>query len=138
MYYDPWAVSSEDGEADTQDNELDLADCFADESAPATPYIQSGTGWITQAKARMFIHGCNRPTNEVLAQAYRALSAPNIVESHLGMDRSLGQCRIDDVRSQPVDRDEGYESVDQSGRGPNYPEVIQSLLQFQDRISRPH
>ena len=72
---------------------LDLADCFADESVPATPYIQSGTGWITQAKARMFIHGCNRPTNEVHAQAYRALRAPNVVEPHLGMDRSLGSVK---------------------------------------------
>ena len=134
MHYDPWAVSSEDGAADTQDNELDLTDCFADESVPATPYIQSGTGWITQAKARVFIHGCNRPLNEAHAQAYRALRALNTVEPHLGLDRSLGQSCIDDVRSQPVDRDEGYETAEQTGRGPNYPEIIQCLLPFQDRI----
>ena len=40
------------------------------------------------------------------------------------------------IRSQPIDRDEGYETIDQSGRGPNYPEVIQCLLQYQDRISQ--
>ena len=82
--YDPWAVSSEDGEAHMQDDDLDLADCFADEGALPTPYIQSGTGWITKAKARMFIHGRNRPLNEVHAHAYRALRTPNIVETHLG------------------------------------------------------
>ena len=43
MDYDPWAVSSEDGAADVQDNELDLTDCFADESVPATPYILAGS-----------------------------------------------------------------------------------------------
>ena len=136
MHYDPWAVSSEDGAADTQDNELDLTDCFADESVPATPYIQSGPGWITQTKARVFIHGFNRPIHEVHAQAYRALRAHNTVEPHLGLDRSSGQCCIDDVRSQPIDSDEGYEAAEQNGRGPRYPEIIQYLLQFRDRIQQ--
>ena len=126
MHHDPWAISSED--------EFDLTDCFAEDSVPATPYIQASPGWITEAKARMFIHGCKRPVNEVRAQAYRALRAPNTVEPHLGLDRSLGQVCIDDVRSLPIDRDEGYETADQTGRGPNYPAIIQCLLQFQARI----
>ena len=99
MHHDPWAISSED--------EFDLTDCFAEDSVPATPYIQASPGWITEAKARMFIHGCKRPVNGVRAQAYRALRAPNTVEPHLGLDRSLGQVCIDDVRSLPIDRDEG-------------------------------
>ena len=121
-----WAVSS--------DEEFDLADCFEDEGVPATPYIQASTGWITKAKARMFIHGCNRPVNEVCAHAKKALRAPNTIEPHLGLDQSLGQVCIDDVRSLPIDRDEGYETAEQSGRGPNYPAIIQCLLQFQARI----
>ena len=126
MHHDPWAVSSDD--------DLDLTDCFEEDSVPATPYIQSGTGWITKNKARMFTHGCKRPVNEVRAQAYRALRAPDTVEPHLGLDRSLGHVCIDDVRSLPIDRDEGYATAEQTGRGPNYPEIIQCLLQFQARI----
>ena len=94
----------------------------------------SSTGWITKAKARMFIHGCNRPANEVRAHAYQALRAPNTVEPHLGLDQSLGQVCIDDVRSLPIDRNEGYATAEQSGHGPNYPAIIQCLLQFQTRI----
>ena len=59
---------------------------------------------------------------------------PNTVEPHLGLDRSLGQVCIDDVRSLPIDRDEGHETAEQTGRGHNYPEIIQCLLQFQARI----
>ena len=94
LSYDPWAVSSEDDGADMQDNELDLTDCFADASAPPTPYIQSGTGWITHAKAHMFIHGCKRPANEVHAQTYGALSAPNRVETYLGMLGLSIRCHV--------------------------------------------
>ena len=63
--------------------------------------------------------------------AYQALRAPNTVEPHLGLDRSLGQVCI---RSLPIDRDEGYATAEQSGQGPNYPAIIQCLLQFQTRI----
>ena len=59
------------------------------------PYIQASTGWITKAEARMFIHGCNRPVNEVRAHAYQGLRGPNTVEPHLGLDQSLGQVCID-------------------------------------------
>ena len=45
-----------------------------------------------------------------------------------------GQVCIDDVRSLPIDRDEGYATAEQSGQGPNYPAIIQCLLQFQTRI----
>ena len=34
--------------------------------------------------------------------------------------------------------DEGYEAADLSGRGPNYPEVIQCLLQLQDDRIQQH
>ena len=114
MHHDPWAASSE--------AEFDLADCFEEEGVPATPYIQASAGWITKAKARMFVHGCDRPEHEARAHAYHALRAPNTVEPHLGLDQSLGQVRIEDVRSLPIDRDEGYATVEQSGQGPNYPE----------------
>ena len=134
--FDPWAVSNDDDTNDMQDSELDLTDCFDDASAPATAYIQSGTGWITQAKAHMFILGCKKSVNEVYAQTYRALDAPNRVEPYLGMDRSLGPCRVEDVRSQPVDRDDGYETMDRSGQGPKYTEVVRCLLQYEDRINR--
>ena len=126
MHRDPWEVSSEE--------DFDLADCFEDEGVPATPYIHASTGWITKAKARMFIHGCKRPEKEVRAHAYQALRAPDTVEPHLGLDRSLGQVRIDDVRSLPVGRDDGYATAEQTGQGPNYPAIIQCLLQFQTRI----
>ena len=126
MHHDPWAVSSED--------EFDLTDCFEEDHAPATPYIQASAGWITKAKAQMIIHGCKRPVDEVRAQAYKALRALNTVEPHLGLDRSLGQVCINDVRSLPIDRDEGYETAEQAGRGPNYPAIIKCLLQFQARI----
>ena len=52
------------------------------------------------------------------------------------MDRSLVPCRVEDVRSQPVERDEGYETMDQSGQGPKYTEVVRCLLHFADRINR--
>ena len=126
MPRDPWEVSSEEG--------FDLADCFEDQVVPPTPCIQASTGWITKAKARMFVHGCQWPENEVRAHAYQALRAPDTVQPHLGLDRSLGQVRIDDVCSLPVDRDEGYATAEQTGQGPNYPAIIQCLLQFQTRI----
>ena len=66
--------------------------------------------------------------------AYQALRAPNTVEPHLGLDRSLGQVCIDDVRSLPVDRDDGYATAEQTGQGPNCPAITQCLLQFQTRI----
>ena len=119
MHHDPWAVSSED--------EFDLTDCFEEDHVPATPYIQASAGWITKAKAQMIIHGRKRPVDEVRAQAYKALRALNTVEPHLGLDRSLGQVCINDVRSLPIDRDEGYETAEQAGRGPNYPAIIKCL-----------
>ena len=64
----------------------------------------------------MFVHGCDRPENEVRAHAYHALRAPNTVEPRLGLDQSQGQVRIEDVRSLPIDRDEGYATVEQSGQ----------------------
>ena len=126
MHHDPCAISSEE--------EFDLTDCFEDGSIPATPHIQASTGWLTKAKARMFIHGCKLPVNDVLAQAYRALRAPNIVEPHLGLDKTLGQVRVEDVRSLPIDRDEGYATTEQIGGSPDYPAIVQCLLQFQTRI----
>ena len=102
MHHDPWAVSSKD--------EFDLTDFFEEDHVPATPY--TGTGWIRKAEAQMFIHGCKRPVNEVHAQAYKALRALNTVEPHLGLDRSLGQVCIDDVRSQPTD--EGYKTAERT------------------------
>ena len=112
MPRDPWEVSSEEG--------FDLADCFEDQVVPPTPYIQASPGWITKAKVR--------------AHAYQSLRASDTVQPHLGLDRSLGQVRIDDVCSLPVDRDEGYATAEQTGQGPNYPAIIQCLLQFQTRI----
>ena len=134
--FDPWAPRSDDDMHDIQDHELDQMDCLDDESAPATPYIQSSTGWITQAKAHTFVHGCRSSPNEAQAQAYRALCAPNRVETFLGMDHSLGQCRVEDVRSQPVDQDEGYETMDPFGHVPNHAEIVRCLLQHQDLIDR--
>ena len=68
------------------------------------------------------------------AHTYKALCAPNTSEPHLGLDQSLGQVCIDGVRSLPIDRNEGNETAEQSGRGPNYPAIIQCFLQFQARI----
>ena len=120
------AASSEEG--------FDLADCFEDQVVPPTPYIQASPGWITKAKARMFVHGCQWPEHKVRAHAYQSLRASDTVQPHLGLDRSLGQVQIDDVCSLPVDRDEGYATAEQTGQGPNYPAIIQCLLQFQTRI----
>lgn len=110
MYHDPWEASSEE--------EFDLTECFEEDIVPATPYIQASTGWITKAKAQLFIHGGKHPVNEVRAQAYRALRAPNAIEPHLGLDRSLGQICVEDVRSLPIDRDEGYSTKNRLGETP--------------------
>ena len=100
------------------DNDLDLMDYSDEEYVQITPYIQSSPGWITRAKAHAFIHGCRSTDNDAKTQAYQALRTPNSAQSFLGLDHALGQCRTDDVRSQPIDKDAGYDTVDQSGHAP--------------------
>ena len=90
------------------DNDLDLVDYSDEEYVQITPYIQSSPGWITQAKAHAFIHGCRSTENDAKTQAYQALRTPNSVQSFLGLERT------EDVRSQPIDRDALSTSQDMS------------------------
>ena len=62
------------------------------------------------------------------------LSCAEHSRATFGFGPFTGQVCIDDVRSLPIDRDKGYETAEQSGRGPNYPAIIQCLLQFEARI----
>ena len=55
-------------------------------------------------------------------------------QSFLGLDHALGLCKVEDVRSQPVDRDAGYATNDQSGHVPNHAAIINCLLQKRDLI----
>ena len=59
----------------------------------------------------------------IMSSPKHTMRTPNPVQTFLGLDHSLGQCRAEDVRSQPVDRDEGYDTTDPSGHVPNHTEI---------------
>ena len=98
------------------------------------PHLQSSPGWITQQKRRTFLYGCPETDQQAKAQAYQALRTPSAVQSYLGLDTSIGMCRISDVRSQPVDKDPGYPATTRQGHGPDTAAIIACLLMHRELI----
>ena len=132
--HDPWAPLDHVGDVDMVNNDLDIMDVSDDEHVRAAPYLNSSPGWVTQKKAHAFIHGRHSTAHLAKAQAYQALRTPTSAQSFLGLDHALGLCKVEDVRSQPVDRDAGYATNDQSGHVPNHAAIINCLLQKRDLI----
>ena len=89
---------------------LDIMDVSEDEHVRTVPYLHSSPGWITQQKKQAFLYGCPDTDHQAKAQAYQALRTPSAVQSYLGLDTDMGPCQIADVRSQPADRDSGYQA----------------------------
>ena len=65
-YDDPWVPFTD---ASVQYNDLDLADGFVQ----VPPYVQANTGWITQANAHRFVHGCQNTNHRAKLEAYTRL-----------------------------------------------------------------
>ena len=74
------------------------------------------------------MYGCPDTDHQAKAQAYQALRTPTSVQSYLGLDLNGGSCQIADVRSQPADKDPGYEAAERQGQGPDTAAVIGCLL----------
>lgn len=124
--FDPWAPHDD---VDMLDNDLGLMDYSDEEYVQITLYKQSSPGWITQAKAHAFIHGCRSTEGDAKKQAYQALRTPNSAQSFPGLDHTLGQCKV-------VDKDAGYDTSDQSGHVPDHAAIVRRLLQHQDLIDQ--
>lgn len=113
---------------------LDIIGGSDEEHARTVPQLQSSPGWITQQKRQAFLYGCPATDHLAKAQAYQALRTPCAVQSYLGLDASIGMCRISDVRAQPIDQDPGYLAAKQQGHGPDTAAIIECLLQDRELI----
>ena len=98
------------------------------------PTLHSSPGWITQQKKQAFLYGCPDTDHQAKAQAYQALRTPSAVQSYLGLDTDMGPCQIADVRSQPADRDSGYQASERQGKGPDTAAIVASLLLHKELI----
>ena len=76
-----------------------------------TPYMAARLPTIVQRQ---------RPT--------KLLGHPNTARAFFGLDRNLGQCKTEDVRSQPRDDDPEYAADDPSGHVADLAAVICYLL----------
>ena len=56
------------------------------------------------------------------------------VQSFLGLDADMGPCQIADVRSQPADKDAGYQATEGQGEGPDVTAVVATLLKHKELI----
>ena len=108
--------------------ELDIMD------VPEDPYLHSSPGWITQQKKQAFLYGCPHADQQAKAQAYQAFRASTVAQSFLGLDTDMGPCQISDVRSQPPDRDAGYQATERQGQGPDTAAIVASLLLHKELI----
>ena len=131
---DPWAISDHGGDVDMLGRDLDIMDASEDEHVRTAPYLHSSPGWITQQKAHAFLYGCPHTEHQAKAQAYQALRTPTVAQSFRGLDTDMGPCRISDVRSQPADRDVGYDRTELSGQGPNTVAIVECLLRHRELI----
>ena len=135
-YYvdDPWAVSDNDADVDMAGGDLDIMDVSEDEPVRTAPYLHSSPGWITEQKKQAFLYGCPQTDHQAKAQAYQALRTPTEVQSFLGLDADMGPCQIADVRSQPADKDAGYQATERQGQGPDMTAVVATLLKHKELI----
>ena len=135
-YYvdDPWAVSDNDADVDMAGGGLDIMDVSEDEHVRTAPYLHSSPGSITQQKKQAFLYGCPHTDHQAKAQAYQALRTPTEVQSFLGLDTGMGPCQVADVRSQPADRDAGYQTIERQGQGPDTTALVATLLVHKELI----
>ena len=131
---DPWAVSDSDGDVAMVGGNLDITNELEDEHVRTVPFLHSSPGWITHQKRQAFLYGCPDTDHQAKAQAYQALRTPTSVQSYLGLDLNSGACQIADVRSQPADKDPGYEAAERQGHGPDTAAIIGFLLQHRELI----
>ena len=101
-------------------------DVSEDEHVRTVPYLHSSPGWITQQKKQAFLYGCPHTDHQAKAQAYQALRTPAVAQSFLGLDTDMGPCQISDVRSQPADKDAGYQATERQGQGPDTAAIVAS------------
>ena len=136
MHYadDPWAVSDNDVDFAIAGGTLDIMDESEDEHLRTVPYLHSSPGWIAQQKRQAFLYGCPDTDHQAKAQAYQALRTSTSVQSSLGLDLNSGSCQIVDVRSQPTDKDPGYEVAERQGQGPDTAAIIGCLLLHRELI----
>ena len=85
-------------------------------------------------KETSLLAGCPHTDHQAKAQAYQALSTPTEVQSFLGLDTDMGPCQISDVRSQPADKDAGYQATERQGQGPDTAAIVASLLLHREFI----
>ena len=97
-------------------------------------YTPAHAGWITQQKKQAFLYGCPHTDHQAKAQAYQALRTPTEVQPFLGLDTDMGPCQIADVRSQPADRDAGYQAAERRGQGPDTAAAVATLLLHKELI----
>ena len=131
---DPWAISDHGEDVGMAEDDLDIMDVSEDEHVRTVPYLHSSPGWITQQKKQAFLYGCPHTDHQAKAQAYQALRTPTVVQSFLGLDTDMGPCQISDVRSQPADKDAGYQAAERQGQGPDTAAIVASLLLHKELI----
>ena len=131
---DPWAVSDSDVDVAMAGVNVDITNDLEDEHVRTVPLLHSSPGRITHQKRQAFLYGCPDTDHQAKAQAYQALRTPTSVQSYLGLDLNSEACQIADVRSQPADKDPGYEAAERQGHGPDTAAIIGFLLQHRELI----
>ena len=116
-----------------QQDALDLDDGMGSQPAYPQPCSEV-TGWITETDGTLFAQGSEDTNHFAKSDAYHALDMQDTVRTFFGLDMNLGEVATADVRSQPIDEDNGYATSDSIGHVPDMTAVVRRLLHSRDLI----
>lgn len=134
--YAPLVPDPTDRREDVDGNPLDLHDDMEAEIPVLVGYSHEATCWIAESDCTLFAQGSPATDPFAKEDAYSALAMTDQVCSAFGLGANMPTVCLADVRSQPPNLDEGYDTDEKQGHLPNMTAVMRFLLQHHDFISR--
>ena len=135
MSQDPWEMTFTPP-LDMTDNPLDLHDSMDDRTRAPMAFTQEAADWLSEAGHTLFVQGTSDGDSKAKEDAYAALAMPDQLSSPLGLDSAQPTVKLADVRAQPPNQDQGYDTDGIDGDLPNMTAIIHALMLQSELITR--